>query len=155
MGKDGRELRKLIATGDEKVEALERAVAAVEAEIEQTHREIERATVAVHEIDVDAAAAEVEVHTAGEALRAELDAEDGLRKTAIGKLRTVFDYTHKIYANGGVWRVALPTDTKWFKRYTPPPGDAEIQPPKFTPPNENGSGPMTPEELGQHTGLTN
>lgn len=155
MGKDGRELRKLIATGDQKVEALERAVAAVEAEIEQTHREIERATVAVHEIDVDAAAAEVEVQTAGEALRAELDAEDGLRKTAIGKLRTVFDYTHKIYANGGVWRVALPTDTKWFKRYTPPPGDAEIPPPRFTPPNGNGSGPMTPEELGQHTGLTN
>jgi len=154
-GKDGRDLRKLINAGEDRVKKQERTVASVEAEIEQIHREIDRATVAVHEIDIDAASAQVEVQTAGETLRAELDGEDGLRQAAIGKLRAVFDYTHKIYVNGGVWRVALPT-VKRFRfgpRYTPPPGDAESPP--STPSDQNGSKQMSLEELEHHAGFTN
>ncbi len=153
-GKDGRDLRKLIAAGEEQVQAQQRVVATVEEEIEQTHREIEQATVAIHEIEVDAAAAQVEVQTAGETLRAELDGEDGLRQAAIGKLRAVFDRTHKIYANGHVWTVALATVKRFGRPFTPPPGDAEQPPAESTPPVPNGSKQMSLEELERHARLT-
>lgn len=148
-GEDGRDLRDRIAKEDKEAKALERKCAGVEDELERTRREIETATVAVPEINVDADAAEVEVQITKEALPAELGAEDGLQESAIGGFHTAYVYTSKIFQNGQVWRVALPTIARRFNRfYTPPPGDAEKSPepipPQDTPPHRNGK--LSPEE---------
>jgi hypothetical protein len=154
-GKEGRAFQKRIAEGEAKITKLELAPAAVEAEIEQTHRELESATIAVHEIDVDATAAKVEVETAEEVLLAELDAEDGLEGFVIGSFRTSFVYTRKIFMNGGVWRVALETIKRHRRPYTPAPEDVKSKPTPAetaTPASKNGDKHMTTEELGEHLG---
>jgi hypothetical protein len=159
-GEAGRNLRNDIAKAEEKAKGLEGKCAGIEADIERTSHELENAAVAVLEVDVDADGAEVEVQTGEEALRAELDAEDGLRESVIGSFRTFYTYTAKIFQNGRVWRVALPTIRKRFDRsYTPPPGDIEM--PKVSAPlqepgspDSDGGGHMSPDDLERRTNLS-
>lgn len=156
-GEAGRNRRDDIAKAEKEAKALEGKCVGIEADIERTSHEMESATVAVLEVDVDADAAEVEVQTAGEALRAEVEAEGGLRESVIGSFRTFYSYTYKIFQNGQVWRVARPTIDKRFDRtYTPPPGDAEMRaestpPPEPSPPHRNGGGTLSPGELERMT----
>jgi hypothetical protein len=145
-GRDGRAQSKVIAASESSLESADGKVQAVEDEIDTVRRQIEQAAVAVPEIDADAAAAKTEVVLGKHALRAELEAEDGLRETAEGRFRTAYIYTDKIFGNGGVWRVALPTLVRFGRRHTPPPQDEKAAPRPPQPP-VNGGGAVNPEDL--------
>ncbi len=122
----GRELRTRLAEATGRVSAFEDERRGVERQTERTRGELETAALAVHEVERDAKAAEIEVRTFEETLEAELAAEEALEMSAVGAYRAMFTYIQKIYANGDVWRVALPTVPRRFSRvFTPPPQEAK------------------------------
>jgi hypothetical protein len=149
MGKEGRELKEEITSAERALAGLEAGLARVEADKETEYRKLDEVIIAAHEIEVDAAAAQVEVKAYPEILKAKLDAEDGLAEAAKGRVRSTYIYVRQLYGNGGVVRMALATVTRWGRRYTPPPGDAEGEPYRTPAPGSNGHDPITPHDL-QH-----
>jgi hypothetical protein len=124
MAKEGRDFRALVVeparTDWHQAEAdlrdAERDCGDVEQRIEQTHQELETAALAEHQVEADGRAALVEADVADDALAAALDSEDELAKAMQARYEATEQYYDRIYRNGGVWRVAMATQFRRFRR---------------------------------------
>jgi hypothetical protein len=145
---DGRELRSNIHKAREHLAHLERGCAGTKADIENAYREHDAVLAIAAEIEAEAAEAQAVLDAHPEIHAARLEAEDGLAESARGRVRTAYTYVSQIFANGKVIRVALATVSRWWRRSTPPPGDAEGEP--YRPPapdSRNGNGQMDFDDL--------
>ncbi|HUA74355.1 MAG TPA: hypothetical protein VL988_06330 [Solirubrobacteraceae bacterium] len=148
---EGREVGKEIGRLEQLVSRREAEREEVETEIEHGHeRDIELVAHAA-QLKAEAAEAQAAIDAHPELLEAHLESEDGLEEAAAGRLRTTFDFVSQIFANGRVMRVALPTVTTRFgRRITPAPGDAEGEP--FREASLNGHKAMSDDELSSLIG---
>jgi hypothetical protein len=138
IAKEGRERCRDLREARDLLVEREQAVATVEADIEGAHRGQEALAVAAAEIETGAAEAQAALEAHDDIHAAKLKAEEGLAEAARGRLRTCFLYVARIYENGHVMKVALPTVFRFGRRYTPPPGDVEGEP--YRPPKAGQNG---------------
>lgn len=154
MSRDGRTfLKDVVRPAEQALAAAEAQLAAVEAEIERTHREQEAAVLVEHDIEADALAAQVEVDAEEDILEAKLEAEDALAAAMTAHYEATFTYTDKVFENGGVWRVALPTDELfWGKRRQRPPENTRREASPDMGSNGHTAGrPLDPRDLNPIT----
>ncbi|MEJ7783291.1 MAG: hypothetical protein WKF96_00720 [Solirubrobacteraceae bacterium] len=110
MAKEGRDVVELVlAPAQTEWREAASELAHLRQRIEETHDELEMAARAVHHVDADAQAAQVEVEASAELLQAALDAEDELAQAMQARYETTEQYFEQIGRSGGVWRTALAT----------------------------------------------
>ena len=150
MAKEGRQQQQAILRREQELRDAGDQVAHWETEIATTRREVEMATVAMHEIEADAAAAQVEVDANEDILETQIEAEKALADAVTAEYETHYTYVEQLYANGGVVRCAMPTVDAWRGKRTPPPQDTKGDPAHpSTPPDSgrNGRGHAAPNHL--------
>ena len=112
----------------------------VERHIEAAYDALEAAEVAVYEIDARGAAADAEIDNLEAIFDAQQEQEAALAATVQARYEAELTWVKKIYENGGVWRCAMPTHERLFRRVrSRGPLDRAGAPP--VEPSQNGEGP--------------
>jgi len=116
MGKDGVDLRGQLAEAERDVEAVEAEIKVKELEIDQTRDEIRASVLEVFEIEANAAGAEADIISRTKEFKAFVNTETAMAKEMAEIYKATRNYFQTMFANGGVWRMALPTIYSYFNR---------------------------------------
>jgi len=116
MGKDYARLRIQLADAERDVVAVEAEIDTKEREIEQTREEIRANVLEVFQIEANAAGAEAAVISRSKEFQALVNTEKAMAEEMAEIYKAERNYYEALFANGGVWRMALPTVYSYFNR---------------------------------------
>lgn len=116
MGKDSAGLRIQLAEAERDVEVIDAEVNALELAVERTREEIRASVLEVFDIEANAAGAEADVVSLTKEFLALVNTETALAGEMAEIYRAERNYFQTLFANGGIWRMALPTIYRSFNR---------------------------------------
>ena len=116
LGKDSAALRQQLAEAEHDVDIVEAEIKTKEAEIEQTRGEIRASVLEVFQIEANAAGAEADIISLTNEFKALVNTETALAREMAEIYKAERNYYEAMFANGGIWRMALPTVYSYFNR---------------------------------------
>lgn len=116
LGKDSAGLRLQLAEAEHDVDLIETEIKTTEDEIEQTRAEIRASVLEVFQIEANAAGAEADIISLTKEFQALVNTETALAREMAEIYRAERNYHQTMFANGDIWRMALPTVYSSFNR---------------------------------------